>query len=118
MKNIVLVDDYVNYAEVLKDFIESSKNAECTAFSEPLKALEHVKNDGNIDIVITDYEMPRMNGFELASKLLELFPALRIVVCSGHDKRTLESIRNKYNMEEKVEITSKGDMDFMLNLTK
>lgn len=62
--------------------------------------------------------MPRMNGFELASKLLELFPALRIVVCSGHDKMTLDDIRKKYNMEDKVEITTKDDMDFMMNIAK
>lgn len=36
-----------------------------TAFNDPLKALEELKEQRNYDLVITDIRMPNMTGFEL-----------------------------------------------------
>jgi CheY-like chemotaxis protein len=37
----------------------------------------------DIDMVVTDFEMPHMNGFELASAIVRLRPEMRILVVSG-----------------------------------
>ena len=43
------------------------------------------KFSGKIDLVITDMEMPRLNGSDLCSHLLEERPGIKILVMSGSD---------------------------------
>jgi CheY-like chemotaxis protein len=40
---------------------------------------------GKIDLVITDMEMPRLNGSDLCSHLLEERPGIKALVMSGED---------------------------------
>ena len=35
-------------------------------------------------VVLTDYTMPEMNGAQLAKRLSELDPAVRVIVTTGH----------------------------------
>jgi DNA-binding NarL/FixJ family response regulator len=49
-----------------------------------LEALAHVRADPNaFDIVVTDFNMPEMNGMELASALARAAPHLPIIITSG-----------------------------------
>jgi DNA-binding response OmpR family regulator len=43
------------------------------------------KYPGTIDLVITDVEMPRLNGMDLCSHLLEERPGIKVIVMSGTD---------------------------------
>lgn len=115
-KNIVLVDDYVEFLEILSEFIEKSNNAKCITFSNPCDALSCISSLENVDLVITDYEMPRMNGFELSCELLKLNPTLKIIIHSGNDEKYLKAIRSKYNLDDKVEITTKSNLEYYKNL--
>lgn len=117
MKKIVLVDDYADYTETLKDFIERFNDAQCVTFSNPNDALLYVlENKEEVDILLTDYEMPQMNGFSLASKLLEEKLKIRIIVSSGHSKQTLDKICKHYDLENKIELTTKGDLEILMHL--
>lgn len=117
MKKIVLVDDYADYAETLKEFIERFNDAQCVTFSNPIDALLYVlENKDTVDILLTDYEMPQMNGFSLASKLLEEKVNIRIILSSGHSKQTLEKICKQYDLENKIELTTKGDLEILMHL--
>ncbi|MDD2382747.1 MAG: EAL domain-containing protein [Sulfurospirillaceae bacterium] len=51
------------------------------------------------DIVITDLNMPHMNGIELIKKIQELNPLQAIIIISAHNETEyfLESIRNNVN---------------------
>ena len=40
--------------------------------------------DGSIDVLVTDVAMPRMRGDELARRLVERLPSLRVVMMSGY----------------------------------
>ena len=46
---------------------------------------------GKIDLVITDLQMPRLNGTDLCSHLLEERPGIKLLVMSGADMRTIVS---------------------------
>ena len=117
MKKIVLVDDYESFLIVLKEFIEINyENVECETFSKPLEALKYIESEKNVDLLITDYEMPKMNGFELASRVLSKFPNLKIIISSGHDKFTLDSVCEGYGLKGKVKLSDKGDLAFLKEL--
>lgn len=46
---------------------------------------------GTIDLVITDVEMPRLNGADLSSHLLEERPGIRVLMMSGADMNEIVS---------------------------
>jgi len=47
---------------------------------EALSVLKHER----IDILVTDIQMPRVNGIELVRKAKELLPNLWVIIISGH----------------------------------
>ena len=116
MTNVVVVDDYVDFAKSLKELIEKFNDAKCIAFSNSFDVLKHLENEKNVDIVITDYQMPRMNGFELAEIILEKFPKMRVIVSSGYDKTDLKQICEEYELDGKIEVVCKDDMEFFMRL--
>jgi PAS domain S-box-containing protein len=56
------------------------------------EALEVARqHEGPIDVLITDMVMPRMNGRELAEKLLSVRPSTAVLYMSGYPGETLQS---------------------------
>jgi DNA-binding response OmpR family regulator len=49
------------------------------------------KYPGTIDLVITDVEMPRLNGMNLCAHLLEERPGIKSIVMSGSDMSEIVS---------------------------
>ncbi len=55
-----------------------------TVFEQPLAALAAARADpAAFDIVVTDYNMPDMNGMELAQTLAGIAPCLPVIITSG-----------------------------------
>jgi PAS domain S-box-containing protein len=68
-------------------------------------ALEWMKsNGGSIDLLLTDVMMPRMSGPELAERLGNTHPALRVVYMSGY---TGESMTNREMLKPGVTLLEK-----------
>ena len=77
MKKIVIVDDNEMLLKTLKEFVEkTNKDFECIVFSNPEEALKYVLEKKEIHAVISDYEMPQMNGLTLAGRIIEELPAV------------------------------------------
>ena len=117
MKNIVLVDDYKDFVKTVSEFIETTNNARCTGFTNPNEVVKYViETTDNVDILITDYEMPQMNGLELAQKILMLNKGIRIIILSGYGKTELQNLCKKHGLSEKIEVRSNADTDFLKHL--
>lgn len=78
---ITVVDDNISITNIISDYIEfSGFNGNVSAFNDSEKALEHVRNNSNIDVIITDYKMPRVNGIQLLEASSE---STRKIMISG-----------------------------------
>ncbi|HEY4254266.1 MAG TPA: response regulator [Roseomonas sp.] len=48
------------------------------------QAIAHLDKGGALDLLITDYSMPKMNGGQLARHARDLHPALPILITTGY----------------------------------
>jgi len=67
---------------------------------EAIQALEQ----GNFDLVITDYRMPKLDGAGLVRVVQTKYPGLPILVISAYD---LRDVRKKFKKSENVYFLSK-----------
>jgi DNA-binding response OmpR family regulator len=74
---ILVVDDELDIANLMKLGLEKH-GFEVEAFSEPLKALEYYKKEGQYDLALLDVRMTPINGFELYRRLLEIDKKLKV----------------------------------------
>jgi len=80
---IYIVDDNPDVCEFLA-FLLSSDGHRVHAFGHPEDALSHMKTKQcHPDILITDYNMPHMNGYELHQQVRQHAPEVKTIVISG-----------------------------------
>jgi len=84
MADILLVDDDQDMTGMLKTVLERRGHQVITA-SNGVEALELFPDDG-LHLVITDIQMPELDGFELIPALLARVPGQRIIAMSGVDQ--------------------------------
>ncbi len=86
---LVVEDDLVNitlFEELLKQ--EGYKNFH--TYTDPLEAFEYAKEQ-MIDALIVDYNMPKMDGIELCSRLKKIYPDLvSIMITASNDEKMME----------------------------
>jgi len=82
-KDILLVDDDIDYLQLFSTILESEGFDVSTA-SGGINALETLKHN-KFKMMITDFNMPEINGVELATKVKEQRSDMRIVLASGGD---------------------------------
>ncbi|PKL75266.1 MAG: hypothetical protein CVV27_16240 [Candidatus Melainabacteria bacterium HGW-Melainabacteria-1] len=73
MASIMIVDDSSVTRKVIKKHIGSGPyaSAELHEAADGEKALENVKSGIKIDVILSDWNMPKMNGLEFVRKLRE-----------------------------------------------
>ena len=82
-KRILVVEDDRNVREYLAAALESAaKDLEVVVASNGREAAEQIDADG-IDLVLTDLNMPEMNGVELVRRLRALHPRIPVILMSG-----------------------------------
>ena len=54
------------------------------------KSALNLYRTNDVDLVITDYEMPDMKGFDLAQRIREINPSAKIIMLTGLDNATDE----------------------------
>jgi CheY-like chemotaxis protein len=82
---IMVVDDTELFALCVKTFLQFDGYERIKIFSCPLKALDDVQRHGCPVFIITDYEMPVMDGAVLLKSVRQLYPRAHgvIMTCSS-----------------------------------
>jgi CheY-like chemotaxis protein len=80
---VLLVDDDILVSMGAADMLLDLGHSVTEAQSGP-HALKLLETDAPFDIVVTDYAMPGMNGFELAQKIRQRNPKLPIILATGY----------------------------------
>ena len=80
---ILIVDDDALIAMATVDMLEDLGHEVIDACTGD-RALEILRNNEAVDLLITDYAMPRMNGAELAKAAREVRPDLPILLATGY----------------------------------
>ena len=107
-RRIIAVDDAEDFVSLVKQLIKAGhKDDEVEAFSNPLKALDFVK-EHDVDVVVSDCDMPGLDGFALSNKILEVRPQVKIIIMSGWDIPYLQKRAEKAGLDGKVTIIEKG----------
>ncbi len=83
---IIIVDDHPLFIKGLKFAIESTGKCEVIAEASNGKDFLRLLNSHNPDIILTDINMPEMNGIEMTKEALKLRPELKIVAISMSDE--------------------------------
>jgi DNA-binding NtrC family response regulator len=100
---IVLVDDEEMVLTSLRSFINLETNFNVETFTSAEAALEFIKNN-DIDIVISDYLMPEMDGISFLAKVREIRPDVPRIILTGYaDKENAIKAINDVGLFQYIE---------------
>ncbi len=89
MKTILIVEDDEDLRQCLMFAIQTSEINILMA-SDGVEAWEIINNE-IIDLVITDYRMPKMDGATLSKLINQTFPDIPIILISTYEPRDLQN---------------------------
>ncbi|MFC7077621.1 ATP-binding response regulator [Haloarcula halophila] len=78
----LVVDDSDFFAEMTADTLSEKHGIDATAVNNPESALERIRAE-SFDCVVSDYEMPEMDGLELLRSIRQFEPTLPFILLTG-----------------------------------
>lgn len=81
--NIVIVDDEPIVTSNLKTLLKLENFPMPNTFNSPVEALEYVRKN-KIDLVISDFFMPEMNGIEFLKEVKNTSPRSTLILLTGY----------------------------------
>lgn len=121
MKNIVLIDDENDILEIIKSSLELiiSEHICYHTFSDPIQAVRFIQ-ENEVDIVITDLNMSKLNGVEVYQKLKINSKVRHFIFLSGHIadfQNDLSKINNCHVLEKPIQVEKLGKLieDCLIN---
>ena len=98
MKHILIVDDEQDHRLLLRTILES-RGYICEEAEDGVSALEKVSHV-SVDLVVTDLNMPRMNGLELIEILAEhpSYQTIPTILVTSQDIDNIQTFGLKENL--------------------
>jgi len=101
--SVMIVDDEEMVITSLKAFLQLETDFEINGFTDPESAARFAENH-RVDVAVSDYLMPKMNGIQLLSRLKELQPEASRVLLTGHaDKQSAIQAINQVSLFQYLE---------------
>lgn len=89
MARVLVVEDDEGDRVLMRTILENAGHEPFFA-TDGEKGYKRFLHQQDIEVVVTDLEMPNVDGFELITELLSLFPDTPIIVVSGKGKGQLD----------------------------
>jgi DNA-binding NtrC family response regulator len=84
----MIVDDEEMVITSIKAFLQLETDFELHGFTDPEQAADFAAKN-RVDVAVSDYLMPKMNGIQLLGKVKEVQPETSRVLLTGHaDKQS------------------------------
>lgn len=82
--HVLLVDDVARAMQSVEALLQSLG---CTvvSFNNGSDAMQYLRGRDDVDVLITDYQMPGCNGLELCTQARYLHPGLKTIITSGYE---------------------------------
>ncbi len=94
MSKVLVVDDEENVAKSVRRMLEANGFSVITA-QDGKNALDIMRGDSDISVIVSDQRMPKMTGSELFSQLSTEHPDIKRILLTGYTD--LDSIREAVN---------------------
>lgn len=86
--SVVIVDDEEMVITSIRAFLQLETDYDIHGFTDPEHAAEFVAAN-RVDVAVSDYLMPKMNGIQLLGRVKEVQPEASRVLLTGHaDKQS------------------------------
>ncbi|OGI12384.1 MAG: hypothetical protein A2Y40_03695 [Candidatus Margulisbacteria bacterium GWF2_35_9] len=96
-RTLVFVDDNEAIVGIME--MELSGHYNTKTFTDPYNALEYIQNNkGAIDILLTDYMMPQMNGLQLIELVKGIDQSIRTIILTGYRQNVGEIPKSLCNL--------------------
>lgn len=79
----MIVEDATELRELYSEMLSVAGFEVSASLENGLAATEFLKKGNRVDLVITDYRMPEMDGIETIEKIRELAPDARIILATA-----------------------------------
>lgn len=116
---IVVVDDDKIVTSTLKTLFKLEGFTDAHYFNDPKEALEFLKTEKPTqkpDIILSDFLMPEMNGFEFLSAAKEIYPEVSMILLTGYaDKENAIRAINEIGLYKYIEKPWDND-DLIMNI--
>jgi DNA-binding response OmpR family regulator len=100
---ILIVEDDLYMQAILKEFLSATYEIEI--LQDGMEALAFMQSGNVPDLIISDLNTPKLNGFELITqvKVSDFFKAIPIIILSGED-----------SSEKRIKCLDSGADDFIV----
>lgn len=108
---IMIVDDEKMVTSTLSALIKMVLKQSVLAYNNPVEALEKIQPDHPVDLIISDFMMPNMNGLEFLKEVKKKSPETIAILLTGYaDKqnaiRSINEVGLYYYLEKPWDNTS------------
>ncbi|MGG7662321.1 response regulator transcription factor [Dyadobacter sp. BHUBP1] len=84
---LLIADDHPIFLKGLKEVIEMDADLKVIVSAKNGQEALDAFQSQNVDVVVLDIDMPRMNGLEAAERMLQIHPALPIIFLTMHKEK-------------------------------
>ncbi len=98
--NIVIVDDFPLTLQFIEHHLQQAGYCDLCSFENPLDLIVYIQNGNRPQLIITDFQMPLLNGVELLNRIRDAFGSFPSIVTTA-DCSALEPGLNQYPVLQK-----------------
>ncbi len=114
--NVLVVEDHTMFLEYIVSLLKNRENTPKIFTAENGKCAFGMLHENKIDLLITDLNLPKLDGIKLIEQTKIAYPTIKIVVLTQYQNNGLLRKMKKLNVDGFLtKNSSQGDLHQMLN---